>query len=280
MDGKFIINFAPTGIVPTKTNNPSIPISINEIIEEVHNAYDVGITVVHLHARDENGFPTSERSYYEKLVEEIRKFCPDLVVCVSLSGRRITDFDKRVEPLYSKPDMASLTLSSHNFAKEPCINYPQTIIALAEKIKECGVKPELEVFDLGMLNAAKYLIKKELITPPYYFNLIFGNLFGMQPELNAMDAAIKELPTNSYWSFGGLGSYQLKSNVIAMLAGGGVRIGLEDNLFFDTNKKILANNIQLLKRIHVLANIFELKTMSCRDFGNLGFYRKSSPSGS
>jgi uncharacterized protein (DUF849 family) len=266
-----IINFVPTGMVPTKNDNPYVPVSITEIIEEVRNAYEIGITLVHIHARDENGLPTSDKSYYQKIVTGIRRYCPDLVICVSLSGRRITDFNKRIEPLESEPDMASLTLSSHNFVKEPCINPPDVIVRLAEKIKEYGAKPELEVFDLGMMNYAKYLIKKGIIGPPYYFNLIFGNLFGMQPDMATMGLVLSQLPSDSYWAFGGLGEYQLKSNVSAMLNGGGVRVGLEDNIYF--NKKILATNLQLLKRIHDFAKMLDLPIMTSAEFGNLGFKR-------
>lgn len=269
-----LINFTPTGMIPTKLSNPFTPITPEEIIDEVQRAYEIGITIVHLHARDEAGLPTSEIKYYQKIVDGVRKYCPDLVVCVSLSGRNISDVEKRAEPLLTMPDMASLTLSSLNFPKTASVNAPDTIMELARKIRACGAHPELEVFDLGMINASKYLIKKGLIdaTSYHYFNIILGNLFGMQTDFATMGAAISSLPPNSFWAFGGIGEYQLKANAAAIFFDGGIRIGLEDNLYFDKNRKVLADNIPLLKRVHTLLEIAERTYMKPKTFGELGFY--------
>jgi uncharacterized protein (DUF849 family) len=145
------------------------------------------------------------------------------------------------------------------------------IIKLVEKMNEYGVKPELEVFDLGMINYAKYLIQKNLISPPFYFNIIFGNIAGMQTDLMHMGAAINSLPHESYWAFGGIGHQQLQSNSISIAFDGGVRVGLEDNLYIDGN---LCTNIDLLKRIKVLAQIHNREIMTPKEFGDLGFYNK------
>src|SRR5687767_9289503 len=104
-----IINFTPTGMVPTKAMNPAVPIEVNEIIEEVHLAFEEGITLVHLHARDENGVPTYKKSVYESIINGIRSHCPELVLCLSLSGRNFNEFEKRSEPVELSPDMGSLT---------------------------------------------------------------------------------------------------------------------------------------------------------------------------
>jgi 3-keto-5-aminohexanoate cleavage enzyme len=269
-----IINFTPTGMVPTKAMNPSVPIEVNEIIEEVHHANDEGITLVHLHARDENGDPTYKREVYEKIIDGIRTHCPDLVICVSLSGRNYNEFEKRSEPIALMPDMGSLTLSSLNFPNQSSVNAPDMIVRLMEKMNEYGVNPELEIFDLGMIHFGKYLIKKGLIQPPFYFNIIFGNIAGMQSQFHAMGSALHELPEQSYWAFGGIGGQQLQSNVSAIAMGGGVRVGLEDNLYFDKNKISLATNISLIRRIKEVAEIFERKIMTSSDFGNLGFYNR------
>lgn len=269
MSDKLIINFTPTGMVPIKSMNPNVPIHVNEIIEDTIQAYEEGITLVHLHARDENEVPTYKKEVYQLIVEGLEKHCPELVVCLSLSGRNFNEFEKRSEAIELMPDMGSLTLSSLNFTKQASVNEPDMIVKLTEKMNDYGVTPELEVFDLGMINFGKYLIQKNLIKPPYYFNIIFGNIAGMQSELTQMGAAVNSLPNDSYWAFGGIGNQQLLANATAIALGGGVRIGLEDNLHFNGK---LTTNIELIKRVKELATIHSRAIMSPTEFGNLGFY--------
>ena len=127
-----ILNFTPNGMLPRKADVPSVPISAEEIIEQVHEAYTIGITMVHVHARKPNGTPSSEANDYAPIIEGIRKYCPDLVICASLSGRNISDPFARAEVLSLQPDMGSLTLSSLNFAKSASLNAPDTIQFLAQ----------------------------------------------------------------------------------------------------------------------------------------------------
>ena len=278
---KLIVNFTPTGMVPTKAMTPHVPISVAEIVEQVHAACEIGITLVHLHAREETGGePTYKKEIYARILEGIRHHCPELVLCVSLSGRNYNELSKRSEALELQPDMGSLTLSSLNFPRQASLNAPDMIQALAEKMNDYGVHPELEVFDLGMIHYAHYLIQKNLLRPPHYFNLIFGNLAGMQADMTEMGLAIKQLPPQSHWAFGGIGRQQLAANTHAIAAGGGVRVGLEDNLYYDLHKNSLARNADLLKRIHTLAELFERPVMSPVEFGNLGFYNAKSRTGS
>lgn len=269
-----IINFAPTGMIPTKEMTPHVPVTPSEIIEQVHEANEIGITLVHLHARDENGIPTYKKSIYQEIIEGVRKYCPELVLCVSLSGRNFNEFEKRSEVIELRPDMGSLTLSSLNFVKQASVNSPDMIKRLVTKMNSYGVKPELEAFDLGMINYAKYLISKGLIKPPYYFNLLFGNIAGAQADLSHLGLSINELPPNSYWALAGLGSTQFSVNVCAIVSGGGVRVGLEDNIFHDSKKEVKATNTELLRRIHIVAEMAERNIMKSKDFGNLGFYNR------
>ena len=274
---KLIINFTPTGMVPTKAMTPHVPISVAEIVEQVHAACEIGITLVHLHAREETGGePTYKKEIYARILEGIRHHCPELVLCVSLSGRNYNELSKRSEALELQPDMGSLTLSSLNFPRQASLNAPAMIQALAEKMNEYGVHPELEVFDLGMIHYAHYLIQKNILRPPHYFNLIFGNLAGMQADMTEMGLAIKQLPPQSHWAFGGIGRQQLAANTHAIAAGGGVRVGLEDNLYYDLHKNTLARNTDLLQRIHTLAELFERPVMTPQEFGNLGFYNSKA----
>jgi len=262
-----IINFTPTGMVPTKNITPHVPIEISEIIEDVYEAYKQGITIVHIHARDQKtGAPTYKSEIYGKIIRGIREFAPELIICVSLSGRNFGEFKQRSEPLQLqgdlKPDMGSLTLSSLNFTNQASVNDPDMVQALAAEMKEKGIVPELEAFDSGMINYAHYLIKKNLIEPPFYFNLLFGFIASAQADLLHAGVMIRDLPKQSVWSLAGIGNYQLIMNSIACAIGGGLRIGLEDNIYFDRNKKKLATNQELLKRIHIIADVMEREIMS------------------
>ena len=271
MTENLIIDFTPTGMIPTRSLTPHVPVSISEIIEEVHSAWELGITKVHLHARDEQTeSPTYKKEIYAAIIEGIRKFAPTLVICVSLSGRTFNKFEERSQALELegnlKPDFGSLTLSSLNFNKIASINTPEMIQNLAAKMKEMGIVPELEAFDAGMINFAKYLIKKELLDPPYYFNLLLGNIACAQADILYAGIMIRDLPENSIWSIAGIGEYQLMMNSVAIAIGGGVRVGLEDNIWYDNSRTKLASNTDLLKRISVLAEANDRKIMSSEEF--------------
>jgi uncharacterized protein (DUF849 family) len=263
---ELIINFTPTGMIPTKAMTPYVPVSVNEIVEEIHEAIEIGITMAHIHARDEgNGLPTYKSDIYARIIEGIRKFSGDLIICVSLSGRTFSEFAQRAEPLMLdgslKPDMGSLTLSSLNFNNTASINTPEMIMALAAKMNERKILPELEVFDVGMINYAKFLVKKNLLKQPHYFNILIGNIACAQANLLHTGLLINDLPDNSFWSFAGIGNAQFQVNSLAVAAGGGVRVGLEDNIWFDQQRTTLAKNSDLLKRIKRLAVANEREIM-------------------
>lgn len=278
---KVIVNFTPTGMIPTKEMTPHVPVSVREIVEDVHEAYEAGITMVHLHARDEKtGEPTYLAETYAKLIEGVRKFAGDLIVGVSLSGRNFKELEQRAAPLDLtgdlKPDMGSLTLSSVNFNKVASVNAPGMIQALAERMQDRGIAPELEAFDAGMINYAKYLERKGLLKAPHYFNLLLGNIACAQADLLHVGIMIRDLPPNSYWSLAGIGNAQLAMHSIAVAAGGGVRVGIEDNIWFDTKRTKLARNVDLIERVHRLAEANdreimpagELREMLCLRPGN------------
>jgi len=261
-----IINYTPTGMIPTKEMTPHVPTTVQEIVQDVHQAVEIGITMVHLHARDPKiGEATYKADIYSEIITGIRQFSTDLVIGVSLSGRTFSEFEKRAEPLQlegnAKPDMGSLTLSSLNFNKQASISTPEMIQALAREMKLRGILAELEAFDVGMINYAKYLEGKGLLKPPHYFNLILGNIACAQADLLHGGIMINDLPPQSLWSMGGVGDYQLRMNSIAIALGGGVRVGLEDNIWYDQARTKLARNQDLIRRIHALAAANEREIM-------------------
>lgn len=263
---ELVINFTPTGMLPTKKMTPHVPISAKEIIDDVLEAYALGITMIHLHAREvDTGSPTYKKTLYAEIIQGIRKYAPDLIVGVSLSGRDFSEFEKRSEPLdltgELKPDTGSLTLSSLNFNKQASISTPEMITNLAKKMLDNKIKPELEAFDVGMINFAKYLINKSILVPPFYCNLLLGNIACAQADLLHAGMMVRELPSDTVWSIGGIGNSQLPMNSMAISVGGGVRVGLEDNIWFDKHRTQLAKNIDLLRRIHRLAEANEREIM-------------------
>ena len=249
---KKIINFTPTGTQTTRENSYA-PLTPNEIIEEVHEAYELGITLTHIHARDpitlEN---TYKKEVYRDIIEGVRKYCPDLSICVSLTGRFEPNIDRRTEVLELLPDMGSLTMSSLNFPTGESINSPDTILKLIEKMKVYGVTPEIECFDSGMLNYTNYLIKKGILTGPHYINVILGNMYNAQSDVASLNSIIQNKPNNSLLCLGGIGKEQLSSNLLGLLYADGIRIGLEDNLYY--TDKVKTTNIKLLQRIRKIMN--------------------------
>lgn len=251
---KTIINLAPTGMVPQKNMNPHVPISAEEIGADIREAAKFGVSMVHLHARDQEGKPTYKKDVYAKVIEQARTVNRELVIVVSTSGRVYTEFDKRTEVLSLDgdlmPDMASLTLGSVNFPKAESINSMDTIARLAGKMAEKNIKPELEVFDIGMVNVAHYLIRKGLIEPPYYFNIFMGNIMGVQAKMLHIGAVVSELPEDSYWCSAGIGNCK---NMVGIIFGDGVRVGLEDNIWYDDDRTVPASNTSLVERIAKMA---------------------------
>lgn len=266
LDNELIISLAPTGMISSKDQSSHLPLSVSEIVDVTHAACERGITLLHLHARQPDGQPTASADVYAELIQKIRLFAPDLVICISLSGRMDPAFETRSEPLDLegdlKPDLGSLTLSSMNFTRSASVNSPDTVQRLAGYMQEKGILPELEIFDVGMANYARYLIAKKLIPTPSYANIILGNIASAQLELTQLGAIVHHLPNNCLWSIGGIGHIQLSANALAIALGAGVRIGLEDNLYWDTGRSRLATNQSLVDRIHDLAEIHQRKIMS------------------
>jgi len=263
---KMIINLAPTGMIPTKQITPHVPVSVDEIVNCVEQCYLLGASMVHIHARDEDGKPTYKKDVYSRIIYGIRERVSDIVIVASTSGRNFKQFSKRSEVLELKgdlkPDMASLTLGSMNFINQESVNSPEMIRRLVYKMMENDIKPELEIFDLGMINYSKYLIKKELIEGPHYYNIFMGSINSIQAKHSHLGAVEQDLPENSIKSYAGLGKSQKLGNAYGVLNEDGIRVGLEDNIWMDSNKTVKATNEELVSRILRMADVYERKIAS------------------
>jgi 3-keto-5-aminohexanoate cleavage enzyme len=269
---KKIINFTPTGTQPTRENSFA-PLLPNEIIESVHEANEIGISIVHIHARDESTLNnTYKKDVYQTIIEGIKRHCPELIICVSLTGRNFPELEKRAEVLQLYPDMGSLTMSSINFPSGASVNQPEMILSLIDKMDKYGVQPEIECFDTGMLNYTNYLISKDVLKPPYHINIILGNIYNGQCNLDTLSSIKHNLPLNSYTCLGGIGSQQLKSNMHGLLDFDGIRIGLEDNLYYRDKQK--TTNTELLKRVHRIMYELNVLPYTSTELRQLGYGNK------
>ena len=269
---KKIINFTPTGTQTTRDNSlaPLIP---NEIIDSVHEANELGISIVHLHARDEVTLDnTYKKEVYQRIIEGIKIYCPELLICVSLTGRNFPELEKRAEVLQLHPDMGSLTMSSLNFPSGTSVNQPETILGLIEQMDKYGVQPEIECFDPGMLNYTNYLISKNVLKAPHHINVILGNIYNGQCDFGTLSTIKNNLPSNSFTCLGGIGSQQLKANTYGLLDFDGIRIGLEDNLYYKDREK--TTNIELLKRAHRIMNEFDITHYTSTELKEKGYGNK------
>ena len=279
-----IINLAPTGMVPTKDQTPHVPVSPDEIIEDVERCRALGASIVHVHARDEQGRPTHRREYFAPVIEGIRRLDPELIVCATCSGRLVTELDERADVLElegdARPDMASLTLGSNNFQREASVNPPHVIKALAERMRARGIRPELEVFEPGMLHYARHLSERSFIDEPGYVNVLLGNLGTSPVTPGSLGAFLALMPERWTWAVAGIGRSQLTANLLAIASGGHVRVGLEDNIWWDRDRTELATNPMLVERVVRLADIAERPIATPREVRerlSLPLVRAASP---
>jgi uncharacterized protein (DUF849 family) len=253
MTEPLIINVAPTGMIPTKEITPHVPISAQEILEEVRVFADLGASIIHVHAREADGAPTHKKESFAGIIQGIREIDPDLIVCASCSGRIVSDLDSRADVLdlegSARPDMGSLTLGSNNFISSSSVNPPETVQGLARRMNARGIRPELEVFEPGMIHYGRHLVEKGLIEGPCYVNILLGNLGTSPLAPGTLAAFLSLMPEDWTWALAGLGRYQLDANLMAIAAGGHVRVGLEDNIWYDRNRTVLATNRSLLERV-------------------------------
>ncbi len=248
---KLIITVAVIGAEVTKADNPALPITPEEIAEETHRAYLAGASMVHLHVRDEEGKPTQDTGVFRKAMDLIRARC-DIILQVSTGGAVGMTGEERVKPISLGPEMASLTCGTVNFGGGVFWNPPDLIEDFARKMKEAEVKPEIEVFEAGMIHNAMRLVWKDVLNLPLHFDFVMGVPGGIGGHLRDLIYLVESIPQGSTWSVAGIGKYELPLAAAAIILGGHVRVGFEDNIFY--TKGVLAdNNAQLVSRVKRLA---------------------------
>ncbi len=250
---KLIITVAPTGSLPTKKMNPHVPITPEEIIETGVRCEKLGASIIHVHARnpaDES--PSTDYAIFEEIYNGL-KSRTRLIIQISTGGRAGTSYAERNERLKLSPEMASLTTGSVNFPNSVYANSPDLIESLAADMQRLKIKPEMEIFDTGMVNNALNLVKKELATPPLHFDFVLGLKGALPATIENLVHLKNSIPKNATWTVAGIGPAQLPMATHAILMGGHVRVGLEDNIFYE--KGDLASNERLVERMVDLSNI-------------------------
>ncbi len=254
MGSPCIITVAITGSVPTKKDNPAVPITVAEQIESTHAAYEAGASLVHVHVRNDDGTTTSDPERFGRFLAGIREHCPDMIVQFSTGGRSGSGVE-RGGMLFHAPDMASLATGSVNFKTMIYENHPKLIVDLARRMLEHDVKAEVEIFDLAMLYNAAQLVADGLLKPPVHVQFVLGIPNSLPADRQVLEFEIAQLERvlpGATWTAAGVGRYQLIVNEWTLELGGHCRTGLEDNVRFDKTR-LAASNAELVARVAALA---------------------------
>lgn len=248
-----IIAVAVTGSLPTKANNPVVPISIAEQVESTHEAFEAGGALVHCHVRDDQGRPTSDPERFARLMEGIRAHCPGMIIQLSTGGRSGAGAE-RGGMLKLKPDMASLAVGSNNFPTRVYENPPDLVDWLAAEMRANGVKPEIEAFDLSHIHQAAAMAADGRLESPLYIQFVMGVKNAMPADKPSFDfyiETVNRLAPAARWCGAGIGPQQIVLNEWSVAAGGHTRTGLEDNVRLD--RGLLApSNAALVERVVAL----------------------------
>lgn len=252
--GKVIITAALDGAMVTKDMNPNVPEQPDELAQASLECYNAGASIVHIHARDEQGKPTGSREKFEEILAAVKAKCPDIIVQFSTGGGANLTLEERVRCLDAKPESASLNMGTlmrqtGPQAGQPFSNMTKDIEAWATKMRELDIKPEMECYSQAMYRDVNNLIKKGLINPPYYVNMVLGMQYqgAIEATPETLYSMIQFLPEGCYFNCCAVGAAQLPVTTAAMIMGGAVRVGLEDNIYY--SKGVLAkSNAQLVER--------------------------------
>lgn len=253
---KLIITACICGAEVTKEHNPAVPYTVEEIANEAYGAYKAGASIIHLHVRYDDGTPTQDVVRFRECFEAIRAKCPDVIIQPSTGGAVGMSNDERLQPITLMPEMATLDCGTCNFGGDDIfVNTENMIKDFGEKMIARGIKPEVEVFDKGMIDMANRLCKKGYIKAPMHFDFVMGVNGGISGEPRDLIFMKESIPQGSTWTVAGVGRYEFPMAVMGILMGGHVRVGFEDNVYL--SKGVLAkSNAELVEKVVRLAKEF------------------------
>ena len=261
---KTIITAALTGVLANRQQSPYIPYTPEEIAEDGRRAVEAGASILHIHARQDNGFPAFDVETYARIDEEVKKRCPNVIINYSTGAIGIPN-EQRIHHIDAiRPDMAALNMGSMNYAiyskkhksfyhDHVFANPFKDIVFFLERMKKAGTRPEMECFDTGHINNAQPLIDMGLLEAPLQFSLIMGVLGGIPATTENLVNQVRQLPNGSHWQVIGIGNKQWKMIAAAISMEGNIRVGLEDNLYLpdgalaNSNGACVEAAVQLVK---------------------------------
>lgn len=249
---KAIITAAVMGAELTRDDTPHLPLTPEEIAEEAKAAEEAGASIIHLHARDEQGNPSQKAEHYRAIIKEMDKRGVSAIIQVSTGGAADMEAEERMDALRVNPEMASLDCGTINFGDEIFVNTLSMMRQFAREMQERGVMPELECFETGHIQNALQLDKEGLLSEHLHFDFVMGVPGGIPASARSLLFLLEQLPEAATWTVAGIGRYELPLAYHALALGGHVRVGLEDNIYYE--KGVLAeSNAQLVARIRRLA---------------------------
>ena len=255
-----VITAALTGPIATKEDNPHLPTTPQEIAASACEAYEAGAAVVHVHLRDDSGRPTADLEIAKQTVHLIEEACPVLVQLSTGVGLSVP-FEEREHLVEARPRMASLNPCSMSFGDGEFRNPPSGVRRLAARMRELGVKAELEIYDTGHLDVALQLVEEDLVESPLSFSIVMGVVGGMPATPAALVQLVERLPEGSYWQVIAVGRRNLAMTAIGLAMGGNARAGMEDTLH--VRKGVLAQgNAELVKRLVDVARALDREPAS------------------
>jgi 3-keto-5-aminohexanoate cleavage enzyme len=253
---KLIITAAISGAEVTKEMNPAVPYKLEEFVREAKSAHSAGASIIHLHVRKDDGTPTQDKARFKEIIDAILQVCPDVIIQPSTGGAVGMSNDERLQPTELLPEMATLDCGTLNFGGDEIFeNTENTIKYFGQRMIENGIKPELEVFDKSMIDMALRLAKKGFIKAPFHFDFVMGVNGGISGELRDFVFLRESIPADATYTVAGIGRYEFPLAVAAIIDGGNVRVGFEDNLYIE--KGVLAkSNGELVEKVVRLAKEF------------------------
>lgn len=254
---KLIITAAITGAEISKKDVPALPVTPEEQAVAARDCVAAGASIIHLHVRDDQGKPSQELEHFRRSVAAIEKACSARPIIQFSTGGAVGEaIERRTRPLSLRPEMASFNTGTINFGDDIFVNSFPDMRGLAKAFKEFGVVPEYEIYDLGHVANLRKLHKEGVIEPPFHVQLVLGVPGAMQGDVfRDLAPLVLSLPQPSTWAVAGVGRFELPLAVVAIAAGGHVRVGLEDNIYY--SKGIPAkSNAELVERVARIAREF------------------------
>ncbi|HPZ23041.1 MAG TPA: 3-keto-5-aminohexanoate cleavage protein [Bacillota bacterium] len=248
---KLIITAALTGAETTKEANPALPVTPEEIAEAAYQCREAGASIVHLHARTPDGSSTQDPKVFGEIISAIRQRT-DIIIQVSTGGAVGMTPEERLQPVQLNPEMATLSTGSVNFGEDLFVNTMEEIRTFAKTMIAKGVKPEIEAFDSGMIQNALTLVKEGILELPLHFDFVLGVPGAMPGTPEALMYMRSLLPAGCTWTVAGIGRTELPLGAMAIILGGHVRVGFEDNIYYKRGQ-LAESNAQLVQRMVRLA---------------------------